>query len=156
MRKPFIILSLVLVAVVIPVMVLGCGNDGGTTIQTPEGDFNVGGSAPTEAQLGVSIYPGAKYVANSGGSFTQSDGSSGASGTWTTSDSYDKVVSFYTNQLGEPISSTEDTGRVAVWVRSSDDAISTVTATENSPQSGQVSIAIGMLEGSGLTDIPGP
>ncbi len=155
MRKPFMILSLLLVAVIVPVLILGCGNKG-TTIETPQGNLNLQDQAPTEAQLGVAIYPGAQYVAGSGGSYTQSDGSSGASGTWTTKDSFDKVVSFYTNKLGAPISSSEDTGRVAVWMMSSSDSISTVTATENSPSNGQVSISIGMLKGTGLTGIPGP
>ncbi len=158
MRKTFLILSLILVVVAVPAIVLGCGSKNSTTIPTPQGNVNIqgGDQAPTEAQLGVAIYPGATYVAGSGGSYAQSDGTSAASGNWTTSDSFDKVVSFYTGKIGAPISSDEQGGRVAVWILSSDTAITTVTATENSPSNGKVSIEIGMLQGSGLTGVPGP
>ena len=108
--------------------------------------------------MGVPIYPGAQYVAGSGTSYTLNDGSgtSGASGSWTTSDSYDKVVSFYTDRLGAPITSSDEQGRVAVWLKSTDQSISTVTAKENSPESGKVTLEIGMMSGTNLNGVPGP
>ncbi len=160
MRKMLILCSLVLVAVALPALLLGCNNKTSTTVSTPEGNFNVqtGDQAPTEAQLGVPIYPGAQYVAGSGGSYTLNDGSgtAGASGSWITSDSFANVVSFYTSRLGAPITSSDEQGQVAVWLQSSDSTISTVTAKENSPGSGQVTIEIGVMTGSALPGIPGP
>ncbi len=160
MRRIFFLCSLILVAVALPALLLGCGSNDSTNVNTPEGNLNVqgGGQAPTEAQLGVPIYPGAQYVAGSGGSYTLNDGSgtSGASGSWTTSDSFAKVVSFYTDKLGAPITSSDEQGQVAVWLKSSDKSISTVTAKENSPSNGQVAIEIGVMTGSTIPGIPGP
>ncbi len=161
MRKTLFLCVVILVVVALPAVMLGCGKDNAsTTVSTPEGDLNIqgGGQAPTEAQLGISIYPGAQYVAGSGGSYSLNDssGTSGASGSWTTQDSFDKVVNYYTGLLGAPITSSDEQGQVAVWLKSTDSSITTVTAKENSPSGGQVTIEIGMMTGSGLPGIPGP
>ncbi len=160
MRKILVVCSLLLVALALPAFLLGCGDNNSSTVSTPEGDLNVqsGEQAPTEAQLGVPIYAGAQYVAGSGTSYSLNDGSGtkGASGSWVTSDSFAKVVSFYTDKLGAPITSSDEQGQVAVWLMSTDQSISTVTATENSPTGGKVTIEIGMMAGSTIPGIPGP
>jgi len=105
---------------------VGCGENK-TTTSSPEGDVTVSedddsGSetvtgddgdttykaddkAPSEDELGAPIYPGAEYVEGSGGTLTTTtDGetSTMSSGEFTTTDSYDKVVEWYTDKLGTP------------------------------------------------------
>jgi hypothetical protein len=116
-------LALLLVAAV------GCGNK--TTIQTPQGSaqvedqggnsnitINQGGesatlgqsqNAPTEAELGAPIYPGAEYDAENSGYVNYSNQQGSAiTGTaqFLTGDSFSDVVSWYSGKLGGPVSST--------------------------------------------------
>jgi hypothetical protein len=131
------LIALVLFTLVVSLfLVVGCGDNNTTTIKTPEGDFtfdtddegnvtissdegtfSTGSSdkAPTEAELGFSIYPGAKYVEGSGGVtvINSAEGSfKSAFGEWTTTDSLSQVVAFYTGKLGEP---TFSTGEETAW-----------------------------------------
>ena len=120
MRKALVLIMAIGLAVAL-LAIAGCGSDS-TTIQTPEGEVTFEedggtitfegeeGSAtitdepPTEAQLGVAVYPGAEYVPGSGMSMTGS-GEEGAgavvTASYTTSDSYDEVVAWYTDELGQ-------------------------------------------------------
>ena len=63
------------------------------------------------SELGVAVYPGAKYSTDSGGAIT-SEGTSTVVAEFTTTDSVDKVVSFYTGKLGEPM---VNMGNEAIW-----------------------------------------
>ena len=161
--KKALVLVLALALVVAIVIVAGCSSDDKTTVETPVGDVTVeeengsvtieteegeftaesGEGEPTEAELGAPIYPDAEYVEGSGYSGTISDetGSfSSAGGEWTTSDSYDDVVDYYTDELGAPMSDIDG----ATWVLgdpTGDDVISVVVEESG----GEVLITIGRL-----------
>ncbi len=133
MRKLMILAA---VFALIPGLLLtaGCGNK--TTVETPQGSadieeggggkitFNEGGesgtlgqsqTAPTEAELGAPIYPGAEYDAENSGFVDYSNqGVTSASGTarFLTSDSYNSVVEWYRGKLGNEGSSVSD---IAQW-----------------------------------------
>ncbi len=157
MRKTFLILTLILILVAVPALVLGCGDKNATTIETPQGNLNIGGdSAPTEAQLGISIYPGSQYVQGSSLGFSQDTSGYGTlGGMWVTGDSFDKVVSFYNGKLGSALTSDDaEQGRIAYWMKTAGDSMSSVTATENSPTQGKVGITI--VVGIGIGETPGP
>jgi hypothetical protein len=59
--------------------------------------------APTKAELGAPIYPGSEYVEGSGGTMTGT-GEEGefatAAAEFTTKDSFNEVVAWYTAELG--------------------------------------------------------
>jgi len=156
-----LILALALVAAI--VVVAGCSSDDKTTVETPVGDVTVeenngsvaieteegeftaegGEGEPTEAELGVSIYPDAEYVEGSGYAGTISDetGSfSSAGGEWVTSDSFNDVVDFYTDELGPPMSDIDG----ATWIigDAAGDDVATVVVEESG---GEVLITIGRL-----------
>ncbi len=157
MRKTLLILSLILIVVAVPALVLGCGSDKSTTIETPQGNLNIGGDdAPSEAQLGIAIYPGAQYVQGSSLGFSQDTSGYGTlGGMWVTGDSFDKVVNFYNGKLGTAITSDDaQQGRIAYWMKNAGNSISSVTATENSPTNGKVGITI--VVGIGTGETPGP
>ncbi len=88
---------------------------GGGKITANQGDENVTleqpSTAPTEAQLGAPIYPGAAYDAENSGGATSSSGSATAaavSASFTTPDSFAKVVEWYTGKLGAPTSTSAE------------------------------------------------
>lgn len=126
----FFVLALALI------VVTGCGDQ--TTVQTTGGSgtvetengggkitINEGeesatleqtGEAPSEAELGVPIYPGATYNAeNSGSADYSSEGGTagGITAEFLTSDSFSQVVGWYQGKLGAPIASGSDS---AEWM----------------------------------------
>ena len=154
-------------------LLVGCGEKK-TTVVTPEGEVTVnekdgkvtvsgedGDSTyewsdkePTEAELGVAIYPGAKYVEGSGGSgsVSSAEGVAAVVGAeFTTTDSFTKVVEWYTGKLGAPVMSTSDE---ASWMAGVDmmnpsaeiGEFSTVAVTQ---ENGKVKIAISRMGGAG-------
>jgi hypothetical protein len=147
---------------------VGCGEKK-TTIKTPEGtvtyeegkgesEVTYGGQTykgsenePTEEQLGAPIYPGADYVPGSGGSGSiTSEGStiSGASGEYTTSDSFDKVVSFYKGKLGEPTMMETTTEKTAYWMLTKGDQMTTTVSV--TVEGGKTVITIASFGGAGI------
>lgn len=122
MRK-LTIFAAVFALILALLLAAGCGNN--TTVKTPQGSaqteegggsgqitLNQGGesatlgqsqTAPTEAELGAPIYPGAEYDAENSGFVNYSNqGASSVSGTaqFLTSDSYDSIVVWYRGKLG--------------------------------------------------------
>ena len=133
---------------------------GGTTVTIPGGTATGSTGQPTEAQLGAPIYPNATYVEGSGGagSATTEQGSfSGASATFTTTDSFDDVVSFYTGKMGAPqMTSADQDGRMASWYRTTDQGLTQVTILENQPNAGVVQIEMNAFSGANIPGVPGP
>ena len=161
--KKALVMILALALVVAVLAIAGCGGDD-TTVETPIGDVTVeeengsvtieteegeitaegGEGEPTESELNAPIYPDAEYVEGSGYSGTVSDetGSfSSAGGEWTTSDSIDDVVAFYTDELGEPMAVMDGE---ATWILGdpAGDDVATVVVEESG---GEVLITIGRL-----------
>jgi hypothetical protein len=156
----------------------GCGEKK-TTITTPEGNVTVeegeggkvtvqgeggevayewSGKAPTEEQLGVPIYPGAQYVPESGGSGSFSDDKGATSivaADFTTTDSFDKVLAWYTGKLGQPLYVEE--GKEATWMSGMGMDGSGFKAEEGEiitlaikAGSGKVTISAGRMAGAGI------
>jgi hypothetical protein len=125
--------------------------DGGeVTYQTDEGEvtYETSDKPPTEADLGAPIYPDAEYVPGSGGtaSATSPEGEFATAGAeFTTEDSYDDVVGFYTDELGAPM--YEDTAmKEATWMlQINEESFTVVTVTE---EGGEVIISIGRMAGT--------
>ncbi len=157
MRKVLVLLFIMaLVAGLLAIA--GCGSDE-TTIKTPEGEVKVtedngevtiedGGDtttyetsekAPSEKDLGVPIYPDAEYVAGSGGSVSVGGEFSGAAGDFTTGDSFDDVVSFYTDELGPPLYMETTTGE-ATWLMENDDGTTSTVSVMD--EDGEVLITL--------------
>lgn len=167
MKKSFVVLAL-LALVATLIISAGCGGskttlktpegeveveekDGKVTYETEEGKVTYEGSeeAPSEAELGAPVYPGAEYVEGSGGSAT----ATGPEGEFTTAgaefvtdDSYSKVVDFYTGKLGAP--TYQDTSaKEATWMLDvSEESFTVVTVSE---EEGKVKISIGRMAGKG-------
>ncbi len=95
------------------------GESGKVTIEGEDGEqatIEVQEEAPSEESLGAPIYPGSEYVDGSGVSGTTSSGDkqlsvSGAE--FTTDDDISKVVSWYKERLGEPMSTSAE---VTSWM----------------------------------------
>jgi hypothetical protein len=109
MKKALLVLVAGFVVAAITGLV-GCGGtsvkvdtgQGKVEISSPQGSVKLQSNAPTEAQLGVPIYPSAKFMENSAGSYTQGQQTVAAAG-FTTDDSIDKVVAWYKSKLsGKP------------------------------------------------------
>ncbi len=167
MRKAAVMLLLLALAVSL-VMAVGCGGSE-TTVKTPEGEVKVeeedgkvtyeteegkvtyegSDKAPSEAELGAPVYPGAKYVEGSGGSATATgpEGEFSTAGAeFVTEDSYSKVVDFYRGELGEPM--YQDTAaKEATWMMNvNEESFTVVTVSE---EDGEVKISIGRMAGKG-------
>jgi hypothetical protein len=152
--KKALVLILAIGLAVALLAITGCGSDS-TTIQTPEGEVTFeedGGSItfegdegsatisdeqPSEAELGVAVYPGAEYIAGSG--MTMSGGDAEGGGTvvtasFTTNDSYDDVVAWYNDEIGEEaFELTAEDIQEATWVLGEDemDSVSVSVAVED-------------------------
>lgn len=116
------------------------GEEGEVTYETSE-------EVPSEDALGAPIYPGAEYVPGSGGSASAS-GPEGefttAGGEFVTKDSFDKVVGFYTDELGDPMV-VDTAAKEASWmIERGDDSIVTVTVTA---EDGKVKIGMARIGG---------
>ncbi len=78
---------------------------------TVDGDtYTWDDEAPSEAELGIAIYPDADYVPGTGGSgsISSEEGATAVAGAdFTTEDSFVKVVAWYTDKYGEPLYSTD-------------------------------------------------
>ncbi|MBC7229472.1 MAG: hypothetical protein H5T74_03650 [Actinobacteria bacterium] len=167
MRKAAVMLLLLAMAASL-VMAVGCGGSK-TTVKTPEGEVRVeekdgkvtyeteegkvtyegSDKAPSEAELGAPIYPGAEYVEGSGGSATATgpEGEFSTAGAeFMTKDSYSKVVDFYRDKLGEPM--YQDTAtKEATWMMNvNEESFTVVTVSE---ENGEVKITIGRMAGKG-------
>lgn len=165
--KKFLVVLMLLGLVAGLVFAAGCGDDE-KTVETPFGDVTVeedGGEityeteegdvtydytdeAPSEDDLGAPIYPDAEYVPGSGGVVSAS-GEEGdyttAGGEFTTGDSYEDVVDFYTDELGEPLITDPTTSETTWMTDLSDESVVTVTVTD---EGSEVLIYIGRLGGS--------
>ena len=165
MKKALVLLML-LGLVVGLVFAAGCGDDkktidtpfgevteedGEITYESEEGDVTYDYSedeAPSEDDLGVSVYPDAEFVPGTG-VVVRSSGTNGevsvSGAQFTTQDDFEDVVDFYTDELGEPFM-VEETTTEATWISNlSDESIVTVTVTDGGSE---VSINIGRLGGS--------
>jgi len=109
MRKNNSALIVAIVAVVLAVMSVaaGCGSSGkaslttpGTVPKTTPGSTSQKTVVPTEAELGVPVYPGAKMDENSALTTTDSSGNKVviAAQMWT-DDATDKVIAWYNDAL---------------------------------------------------------
>ncbi len=127
----------------------------GGKISTEEGEYSWSGQAPTEAQLGVPIYPGAKYVEGTGGSWsaTSAEGTGQVvSATFTTDDSFEKVISFYKDKLsgGEYYTFEQEGRKNGQFVVRETNVITTVNVFEDTSHGGKVSITISKIGGSNI------
>lgn len=137
MKRALVIILAIGLAVAL-FAITGCGSDS-TTIKTPEGEVTVeedGGTItfegeegsgtidlsdkpPTEAELGAPVYPDAEYVEGSSFSMTgtsEEGGGASATASFSTKDSFDEVVAWYTDELGEePVSVTSAGVKTASW-----------------------------------------
>ncbi len=165
MRKSIALLFL-LALVATLVIATGCGGSK-TTVKTPEGEVKVeekegkvtyeteegkvtyegSDKAPSEAELGAPVYPGAEYVEGSGGTAT----ASGPEGQFTTSgaefvteDAYSKVVDFYTGKLGEPMYQDTSTKEATWMINVNEESFTVVTVSE---EEGKVKISLGRMAG---------
>jgi hypothetical protein len=152
MKKGLILIVLFALAFSL-VAAAGCGNKETTTVSTPSGDITVttddtgsvtgSDKAPSEADMGAPVYPGAKYVTGTGAirvKMSSTEGDTFITGaSFTTTDSLSKVVDYYTGKMGTPVESTPET---ASWIQVSSDAMVTVSATV---ENGKVTIAIGKI-----------
>ena len=102
----------------------GCGDESATAVSTSAGDVAVtdnSGStqtvatsdkAPSEAELGAPIYPGATYVPGTGKSSKEVSTKEGTFTTcgagFYTTDGFSKVVKWYTGKLGAPVTSVAE------------------------------------------------
>lgn len=165
--KKILVMLMLLALVAGLVAIAGCGDDkktvetplgdvtveedgGEITYETEEGDvtYDVSDEAPSEDDLGAPIYSDAEYVPGSGGvvSGSSEEGEFTTAGAeFTTSDSFDDVVEFYTDELGEPLLMDETTMEATWMTDLSDDSVVTVTVTD---EGGEVLIYIGRLGGS--------
>jgi hypothetical protein len=165
--KKLLVVSLVLGLFISLVAVSGCGKKE-TSIENPRGEkgkfeeeggkvtiegeegkttYEGGEKEPTEQDLGVPIYPDADFVPGSGGAATAtSEGQTTiyAGGQWTTKDGFEKVVSWYSGKLGEPMYTTSEGGtKSAAWmIGEMEENITTVTVEE---EGGKVTITIGRI-----------
>jgi len=162
-----VIVILMLLGLVAGLLVMtGCGNDE-TTIKTPYGDvtveedggevtyetdegdvtYDVSDEAPSEAELGAPIYPDAEYVPGSGGTMSAS-GEEGeittAGAEFTTSDSFEDVLDFYTGELGEPLYMDTTAGEASWMLDMGEDSFVVVNIEDTG---GEVSISIGRMAG---------
>lgn len=158
-------IALVLLTLVLSLaLVVGCGNkegevkvsekDGKVTVSGEEGDstYEWSDKAPTEAQLGVPIYPGADYVAGSGGSgsVSSTEGEATVAGAeFTTTDSFSKVVDWYTSELGAPMmtTDTEATWMSGIESMQSGTGSGDLTTVVVTKEDGKVKIGISRLGG---------
>jgi hypothetical protein len=92
------------------------GEGGTVTLEGEDGETSIDWEkqAPTEESLGVAIYPKAEYIPGSGVSSKTTSGEKentlvGAE--FTTTDDIKKVVSWYTAELGEPLTNTAEGAR---------------------------------------------
>ena len=106
------------------------GGSGKVTLEGEDGEettIEVQEEAPSEESLGAPIYPNAEYVEGSGVSGTTSSGDkqlSASGAEFTTSDNISKVVSWYRERLGEPMSTAAE---VTSWMfQGQDGAVTTV------------------------------
>jgi hypothetical protein len=151
MKKGLVLIVLFALALSL-VAAAGCGSKT-TTVSTPGGDITVttddtgsvtgSDKAPSEADMGAPVYPGAKYVTGTGAirvKMSSTEGDTYITGaSFTTTDSLSKVVEYYTGKMGTPVESTPET---ASWIQVSSDAMVTVSATV---ENGKVTIAIGKI-----------
>jgi hypothetical protein len=92
----------------------GSGDSGKVTVKDESGNdstYEWSDKAPSEAELGAPIYPGATYVPGTGGSggVSSTEGNTAVAGAdFTTPDSLSKVVDWYTGKLGAPLSSSDN------------------------------------------------
>ena len=127
-------------------LLAGCGRDEPATKE--EGNYIVSEEAPTEEQLGVPIYPGAKLVPGSGG-MTGSGGGAGdvtnVGGIYETDDGFDRVVVWYTDKLGQPFSEIPGEAKETTWMigQGSDDII----VVSIIKKGGRASISINRMSG---------
>jgi len=136
------------VAVAIAAMA-GCGGDeGATTVMTPEGEATLSDRPPTEAELGVPIYPDARYIPESGALLegtTEGAEFTTASAGFKTEDGFSEVVAWYVERLGEPNYRSQGEPKEANWMRIADSG--EVIVVNIDEEGGEVVISIGRLSG---------
>lgn len=165
MRKVLVLLFIMALVAGL-VAIAGCGDDK-TTVKTPfgdvevseeDGEFNIEGDegeitaegteeAPSEAELGVDVYPGADYVEGSGtnATITTPEGEmTTVAANYTTDDSFDDVVSFYEGELGSPLY-VDTTSGEAYWTEDMGDG--TVLQVNVVAEGGETSIIIARVSG---------
>lgn len=108
--KKALVVMLAALLVAGAVGLVGCGKTsvkvdtkkGELEVETDKGGVKVETGVPSEAELGVPIYPGAEGVKNAAGSVTEGDKTYSAA-QFLTEDAVSKVLDWYKNELkGEP------------------------------------------------------
>lgn len=155
--KKLVVAVLVALMVVGFVGLIGCGekeevevteDEGTITIEDEEGESSVSEDVD-EGELGVPIYPGAEKVEGESDTITTEgeEGTSVISGTTLeTSDSFDEVVAWYKEKMPSAMFTEldEDGGKSASFMVTEEDAIRTVTITEDN---GKTMISVGAATG---------
>lgn len=127
------------------------GNDSGGSITVNENGepatMEKMTNAPTEAELGASIYPGATFDAENSGMVSSSNQEGQAfAGTaqFLTNDDFEKVVAFYQDKLGEPAARTSTSA--GWWI--GDVTTGNYTAVQVEQGDGNVKISIARVSAS--------
>jgi hypothetical protein len=125
------------------------GEEDSVTFETEEGDYTYEGSEkpPTEAELGVAVYPDADYVQGSGvtGTATTPEGQiTTATAEFTTSDSFDDVVSFYEGELGQPLYISTSAGEANWTADMGDGSFLSVNVTTDGGETGIIIVRTSM------------
>jgi zinc ribbon protein len=117
-------------------------NKGGVTVSVPGGGtFSAGESAPSEAELGVPVYPGA--ATEKGGVTMNAASASMVIATLTTSDSSSQVVDFYKSRMGSgAVVASSGDGTVLSVGASDSDRIMVTVGEGSGDDSGKTTIVI--------------
>jgi hypothetical protein len=117
-------------------------NKGGVTLSVPGGGtFSAGESAPSEADLGVPVYPGA--ATEKGGVTMNAASASMVIATLTTSDPASQVVDFYKSKMGNgAVVASSGDGTVLSAGASDSDRIMVTVGEGSGDDSGKTTIVI--------------
>ena len=147
MRKT-LVLILTLAMIVAVMAAAGCGDDSTVTVVTPEGEATLSDEPPGEAELGVPVYPDAEYIPESGGTLTgttEEGEFATASASFKTEDSFEEVVAWYIERLGEPSYLSREDPKDANWMNVAESGEVIVVSIDE--DEGEVVISIGRMSG---------
>jgi hypothetical protein len=127
--------------VLLAAIAVGCGGGGKKTITVGNTKVEVGGSLPSNFPKDFPVYKGASFK---GSTSSTEGGITGTAATWETSDSVDKVKSYYDQQFQDgpwKSSASGNSGDTAFWTADSSDGKNTAYIGV-STQSGKTDIVV--------------